>query len=454
MSVSESGVAEAPRPRRGRPPSVGLAERRREELTDAAFTVFAEQGYEHASVADIAKRAGMGQGTLYRYVEGKRELLDLVFDRCVDELMTAIAPDRVVEVTAGGDLEAAERMVEDVAARLFDVVDSRPDILKVVMVQSGTVDEEVRFRIQGLYQTFDSMMGRALGHARELGWIVTRTEHPETETVHLGRLLPALGVPGLVMALTGGDDPERRQAYVHAAVRMSASGVLSDDARAVLPSLAPVGDDDAAPATGDEPAPVPLAAGRSAELLDAAIAEFVEKGYAAVGVREITERARVSHGTFYNYFDSKRHMLTVLVERNREVVLGRLDAVVADPPEPTVEALQAAVFDINRDVLQDIAGRLDEFRFLALEVPGVDVEAFDTYLVLYREAVARFVAILGGAATAGLLHESLDIDDIAQVWLGYMLGTAAAMVSDVDVTSPAESARVVTNLLLGGARTL
>lgn len=451
MSVTESGVAEAPRPRRGRPPSVGLAERRREELTDAAFTVFAEQGYEHASVADIAKRAGMGQGTLYRYVEGKRELLDLVFDRCVDELMTAIAPDRVVDVTASGDLAAAEEMVEGVAGRLFGLVDSRPDILKVVMVQSGTVDEELRFRIQGLYQTFDSMMGRALGHARELGWIVTRTEHPETETVHLGRLLPALGVPGLVMALTAGDDPERRRDYVRAAVRMSASGILSGEARAALPPLAPSGEE--APAEPDAAAPVPVA-GRSAELLDAAIAEFVEKGYAAVGVREITERAGVSHGTFYNYFDSKRHMLTVLVERNRQAVLGRLDRGVADPPAATVEALQAAVFDLNRDVLQDIAERLDEFRFLALEVPGVDVEAFDTYLVLYREAASRFEAILGGALAAGLLHESLGIGDIAEVWLGYMLGTAAAMVSDVDVTSPAESARVVTNLLLGGARTL
>ncbi|SED44502.1 HTH-type transcriptional repressor KstR2 (plasmid) [Tsukamurella tyrosinosolvens] len=448
MSVSESGVEEAPRPRRGRPPSVGLAERRREQLTDAAFTVFAEQGYEQASVADIAKRAGMGQGTLYRYVEGKRELLDLVFDRCVDELMTAIAPDRVVEVSAGGDLEATERMVEDVAARLFDLVDSRPDILKVVMVQSGTVDEELRFRIQGLYQTFDGMMGRALGHARERGWIVTRTEDPEAETVQLGRLLPALGVPGLVMALTGADSAERRQAYVRSAVRMSASGILADDARSTLPVLAPSGEGDSAPE-----APQDTVAGRSAELLDAAIAEFVEKGYAAVGVREITERAGVSHGTFYNYFDSKRHMLTVLVERSREGVLGRLDAVVADPPAGTVEALQAAVFELNRDVLQDVAARLDEFRFLALEVPGVDVEAFDTYLALYREATSRFVAILSGASAAGLVHESLDVGDIAEVWLGYMLGAAAAMVSDVDVTSPAESARVVTNLLLGGART-
>ncbi|CAM3648081.1 TetR/AcrR family transcriptional regulator [Tsukamurella ocularis] len=450
MSGSESGVAEASRPRRGRPPSIGLAERRREELTDAAFTVFAEQGYEQASVADIARRAGMGQGTLYRYVEGKRELLDLVFDRCVDELMTAIAPDRVVEVTASGDLDATESMVEGVAARLFDLVDSRPDIVKVVMVQSGTVDEELRFRIQGLYQTFDSMMGRALGHARDRGWIVTRTEHPEKETVQLGRLLPALGVPGLVMALLGGDDPERRQAYVRAAVRMSASGVLSDGARTALPAVAPSSRETPAPTA--PPAPV---TGRSAQLLDAAIAEFVEKGYAAVGVREITERAGVSHGTFYNYFDSKRHMLAVLIERNREAVFGRLDAAVgALTAEVTAEQLQAVVLDLNVGVLLDIAERLDEFRFLALEVPGVDGDAFDTYLGLYQEAIARFAAILGPARAAGLLHESLETTDIAEVWLGYMLGTVAAMVNDVDVTSPAGSARVVTNLLLGGARTL
>lgn len=133
------------------------------------------------------------------------------------------------------------------------------------------------------------------------------------------------------MALTGADSAERRQAYVRSAVRMSASGILADDARSTLPVLAPSGEGDSAPE-----APQDTVAGRSAELLDAAIAEFVEKGYAAVGVREITERAGVSHGTFYNYFDSKRHMLTVLVERSREGVLGRLDAVVADPPAATV----------------------------------------------------------------------------------------------------------------------
>lgn len=451
MSGTESVVVDGQRPRRGRPPSVGLAERRREELTDAAFTVFAVQGYEQASVADIAKLAGMGQGTLYRYVEGKRELLDLVFDRCVDELLTAIGPEEVVEVSAEGDLDAAEAMVEAVAGRLFDLADARPDILKVVMVQAGTVDEELRFRIQGLYQTFDSMMGRALAHGHERGWIVARTENPETEMVQLGRLLPALGVPGLIMALNEAGDADRRRAYVRAAVRMSARGMLAGDARAAaaLGSTEALDADAPVRAAGDAGA----GGGRSAELLTAAITEFVDKGYAAVGVREITERAGVSHGTFYNYFDSKRHMLSVLIERNRALILGRFDDAVAALPEAvSVEELRSTLYAVNLQVFQDVSDRLDEFRFLALQVPGVDVEAFSTYLGLYDEATARYTAILERARTAGLLHERLAPSDVAEFWLGYMLGTVAAMVNDVDVASPAESARVVTNLLLRGAR--
>ena len=75
---------------RGRPPSVGPADKRREQLTWAAFEVFVEYPYTEAPVSEIARRAGVGQGTLYRYVEGKRELFDLVVDWCVEQLTDAV----------------------------------------------------------------------------------------------------------------------------------------------------------------------------------------------------------------------------------------------------------------------------------------------------------------------------------------------------------------------------
>lgn len=52
---------------------------------------------------------------------------------------------------------------------------------------------------------------------------------------------------------------------------------------------------------------------RPRELLDAALGLFIEKGFAAVRTEEIAERAGVSRGTLYLYFDGKEHLFTDLI---------------------------------------------------------------------------------------------------------------------------------------------
>jgi AcrR family transcriptional regulator len=54
---------------------------------------------------------------------------------------------------------------------------------------------------------------------------------------------------------------------------------------------------------------------RPDELLDAALALFVEKGYAHTSVAEIASRAGVSKGALYLYFPSKQAVLEGLVKR-------------------------------------------------------------------------------------------------------------------------------------------
>ncbi len=60
---------------------------RREAILDAAREVFAERGYEHATLDEIAQRAEFGKGTLYNYFPGgKEELLMSTLERLYDEL--------------------------------------------------------------------------------------------------------------------------------------------------------------------------------------------------------------------------------------------------------------------------------------------------------------------------------------------------------------------------------
>jgi len=58
---------------------------KREAILRAAITVFAHNGYFNAKVADIAREAGVADGTVYLYFKSKEEILHSIFDRSVDE---------------------------------------------------------------------------------------------------------------------------------------------------------------------------------------------------------------------------------------------------------------------------------------------------------------------------------------------------------------------------------
>lgn len=54
------------------------AQRRREQLIDAALTVFAERGVDGASIKDIADAASVTPGLLYHYFDSKDDLVGVI----------------------------------------------------------------------------------------------------------------------------------------------------------------------------------------------------------------------------------------------------------------------------------------------------------------------------------------------------------------------------------------
>lgn len=77
------------------------AERNRDKILAAARTAFAESDAE-VSMAEIARRAGVGMATLYRNFPGRRELLEALYTHEVDAICAAAA--RVDGETPGAAL--------------------------------------------------------------------------------------------------------------------------------------------------------------------------------------------------------------------------------------------------------------------------------------------------------------------------------------------------------------
>ena len=65
------------------------AKRNYDRLVEAARAVFREQGYD-ASLDEVAKRAGVGPGTLYRHFPNRDALLDAIMQSWVDSVGEAV----------------------------------------------------------------------------------------------------------------------------------------------------------------------------------------------------------------------------------------------------------------------------------------------------------------------------------------------------------------------------
>jgi AcrR family transcriptional regulator len=136
MSGESPGDAAASRPLRAD------AARNRTRILDAARRAFAESGLD-VGVEEIARRAGVGKGTLYRRFPTKEALVLAIFEDRLDEL-EALADRAEAEPDAW---EAFRRFLAD-AARMQA---SDQGFLDVVAQRTGTVlTPEHRHRMLGI----------------------------------------------------------------------------------------------------------------------------------------------------------------------------------------------------------------------------------------------------------------------------------------------------------------
>jgi AcrR family transcriptional regulator len=88
----------------------------RGRLAQAALTLYAEQGFEQTTVAEIAKQAGLTERTFFRHFADKREVLFYGMEMLRDLLARAItdAPPSATAMDAvGAALQAAGAMLQE-----------------------------------------------------------------------------------------------------------------------------------------------------------------------------------------------------------------------------------------------------------------------------------------------------------------------------------------------------
>ena len=78
---------------------------KRTRITEAAVEVFAERGFHSSRVSEIARRAGVADGTIYLYFKNKEDILLSIFEEKMDVLLLGLR----------GGLSAVESSTESIA---------------------------------------------------------------------------------------------------------------------------------------------------------------------------------------------------------------------------------------------------------------------------------------------------------------------------------------------------
>ncbi|QIK97297.1 TetR/AcrR family transcriptional regulator [Sphingomonas sp. HDW15A] len=133
------------------------------------------------------------------------------------------------------------------------------------------------------------------------------------------------------------------------------------------------------------------------KILDAAIAEFGERGFAETSIVGITSRAKVALGTFYTYFDSKEALFAALVQD----MSGKVRDLVAPAFAEARDALDGERRALAA-YLRFVADHKEVYRIVD-EAEFVDPEGFRRH---YETTADRIAARLKAGVDAGDLRDA------------------------------------------------
>jgi AcrR family transcriptional regulator len=108
---------------------------RRAQLVECAIDAIAELGYTNASMAEIAKQAGVSKGVISYHFAGKRELIEQVVNSVMEKAGAVMLPRIYAEHNAAGMLRAY------IESNLEFIASHRNHVLALMNIAVGTRDD-------------------------------------------------------------------------------------------------------------------------------------------------------------------------------------------------------------------------------------------------------------------------------------------------------------------------
>jgi AcrR family transcriptional regulator len=117
-----------------------IREERKHQILEAALSVFAQDSYNGASMAAVAKKAKVSKGLIYNYFKSKEEILISLVVDVFDEVMDQLDLNLGEPLTKDSFIQLIEKSVDEVVKnpqrwKLYMSLSFQPDVMPILMEQ-------------------------------------------------------------------------------------------------------------------------------------------------------------------------------------------------------------------------------------------------------------------------------------------------------------------------------
>ncbi len=140
-------------------------------ILEAAVEIFSEKGFAATSTSEIAQKAGVAEGTIFRHYKTKKELLLAIAGPIVTKL---IAPFLLRDFTKLLDLpyERADDFFRTIARDRLQFVRANPKLIKILF-QEVPVQPELMGQLSELFQqAVAQRVERVVKHFQQQGQLI------------------------------------------------------------------------------------------------------------------------------------------------------------------------------------------------------------------------------------------------------------------------------------------
>lgn len=184
----------------------GSAPDKRDRILKAAIKVFAKNGFYATRVSEIAKAAGVADGTIYLYFKNKDDVLITIFEEGIEQLLA------ILRGVAESD-DAFEDRIRRIIELQLGLLEEQRDLAEVITVNLRQSSRLLKQYAAPLFMQYIEVIAGVIHDGQKEG--AFRTDlNPR---VVARSLFGALDAILLTWALGEGDAPALRKAATHCA---------------------------------------------------------------------------------------------------------------------------------------------------------------------------------------------------------------------------------------------